>query len=161
MEPHQGPELSAGPRQGCEGESWLPPRSPPAPGPAQGPPRAPSPRPPAAMFPAGPPTAIRRHPPSSAAIPTPPPLPGEARGLLRRDPTDMEAPRGRGEPGRRPHLALLGDLHRHLEPRRPAERREPFPEGGLYLPSAAPHWAAAITWAGGRGPMGNVVSPVR
>jgi len=97
------------------------------------------------MFPAGPPSRIRRHPPASAAVPSPPPRPGEARGRPRRDHADMDAPHDPGEPSRRPHLALLGDLHRHLEPRRPAEKKERALVGGLYLPSAAPHWAGQIT----------------
>lgn len=87
--------------------------------PGQAPPHAPAA---AAMFPAGPRSRIRRHPSASAATPPLPPNPDEARGRPRRVPADMEVPRGRGAEGGRPYLALLGDLHRHLEPRHPAER---------------------------------------
>lgn len=126
---------------------------------------------PAPLPPLSTPPASRRHlphgasaphpPPSAAILPHPPPSPAadESRDLPHRGPADMEAPRGLGDAGGRPHLALLGDLHRHLAPRRPAERRERALLGGLYrlppLPIGQLRSRGGATR--GRGMMGNVV----
>lgn len=107
---------------------------------------------PAAMFPAGPRAAsasILPRPPPPPAVPPPRRLLGRLRAMRQR-PVAAGAPQGRA------HLALLGDLHRHDEPR-PGGKEGARPAGGAISASRRNPLARCCTWGGEGGTMGDVV----